>query len=373
MPTAYDDVATKTTANVAEVNAAISTIENSSEYKAYSELADAQAEADELDAALDTPAEIEAALKGALANVNAKSYANDADYIALADYAEANVPNYDKWAALVKAEADIDNGAAQASYEALSGAMKALRSGYNTVVAGVENPTYTQLLNQAKTDLTTFATLDTTTNASSTVYTYAHMKAVVTDVNAANDLEDAIDDLKEALAKVGAKASEIKTASEDDDPIDKLTDLVAGDIATKAGKYNTLIARVAAVKNELKTPENLSATALYGLIDNATNGLYQLTKTATGNDELTVADLLAGTVITPENPDNSGSNDNQGAGDADNNTDDKKDDTTVGNTGAIASANGTASSTVAVVAGIATALTAAGAGVVAYRNARREA
>lgn len=43
----------------------------------------------------------------------------------------------------------------------------------------------------------------------------------------------------------------------------------------------------------------------------------------------------------------------------------------VGNNGVIAAADGTASSTVAIVAGIATALTAAGAGVVAYRNARR--
>lgn len=42
-----------------------------------------------------------------------------------------------------------------------------------------------------------------------------------------------------------------------------------------------------------------------------------------------------------------------------------------GNDGIIAAADGTASSTVAIVAGIATALTAAGAGVVAYRNARR--
>ena len=43
----------------------------------------------------------------------------------------------------------------------------------------------------------------------------------------------------------------------------------------------------------------------------------------------------------------------------------------VSDSGVLAAADGTASSTVAIVAGIATALTAAGAGVVAYRNARR--
>lgn len=43
----------------------------------------------------------------------------------------------------------------------------------------------------------------------------------------------------------------------------------------------------------------------------------------------------------------------------------------VSDSGILAAADGTASSTMAIVAGIATALTAAGAGVVAYRNARR--
>ena len=43
MPLAYDDEETaKTTANVAEVNAAISNIENATEYKAYSALAEAK-------------------------------------------------------------------------------------------------------------------------------------------------------------------------------------------------------------------------------------------------------------------------------------------------------------------------------------------
>ncbi len=63
-------------------------------------------------------------------------------------------------------------------------------------------------------------------------------------------------------------------------------------------------------------------------------------------------------------------NTNNGTGDGTNKEDEKNPNLTSPDTGAL-NAEGNATTTVAMVAGVATALTAAGAGVVAYRNARR--
>ncbi len=86
-------------------------------------------------------------------------------------------------------------------------------------------------------------------------------------------------------------------------------------------------------------------------------------KSATGNEEAikTVMARMAA-YKAPVNP---------GTGDGTNKPDDDKKDPNAPDTGILADGEANASTTVAMVAGIATALTAAGAGVVAYRNARR--
>ena len=87
------------------------------------------------------------------------------------------------------------------------------------------------------------------------------------------------------------------------------------------------------------------------------------------NSDAVIAEVMMGYKGGTQTPNLPEDNDNKGD-DNDNNGDDQKDPSAPG-TGVLSSADGNAATTVSIVAGLATALTALGAGVVAYRSARR--
>ncbi len=87
------------------------------------------------------------------------------------------------------------------------------------------------------------------------------------------------------------------------------------------------------------------------------------------NSDAVIAEVMMGYKGGAQTPNLPEDNDNKGD-DNDNNGDDQKDPSAPG-TGVLSSADGNAATTVSIVAGLATALTALGAGVVAYRSARR--
>lgn len=169
-----------------------------------------------------------------------------------------------------------------------------------------------------------------------------------------------IKDLKEALAAADdvitpTMIAEAATITKDNTtPVAELVDLANTAVASSRGtKYVALIQEVTTaegvLKNAATTPEGY-ATAIKNL-----NTDY---KAATG------ADLSLDTPTTPENPDEPGT-DEPGTDEP------STDDPSAPGTGVVSAAEGNAATTVSIVAGLATALTALGAGVVAYRSARR--
>lgn len=175
-------------------------------------------------------------------------------------------------------------------------------------------------------------------------------------------------DNKDALVKIFHNLQELITNAEIQKLVDaeianktftgldtlynELTGKTAGTIATEA-KLNTI---TTAIKNGLGTANWSKYLRVYKLVNNIDNGLADRSASDTTLDrwvsQLKGANNASGdNTVTPADPDTS---------------------IKPGNTGALNSAaEGTASTTVSIVAGLATALTALGAGVVAYRNARR--
>lgn len=153
---------------------------------------------------------------------------------------------------------------------------------------------------------------------------YTNYKALIAAVEAAEEKQTAnstaIADLKNALAGVGVAAADIDGAT----TIADLKALEPKD--AKATSYADLINAVEDAKNANKDDEAANAELIADL-----KTAY---KDASGTDLV---------VTEPSAPDS----------------------------GAVAAANGDAAATISVVAGLATALTALGAGVVAYRSARR--
>ncbi len=117
-----------------------------------------------------------------------------------------------------------------------------------------------------------------------------------------------------------------------------------------------------------RTARGLNKYQLAGAVAVAANNVEAINSTTTNVDYDKAQEYIAALKVAIKNfkdgkADN-GNNGNQGEGS-------NKPDQNAPDTGILANAEGSASTTVAMVAGIATALTAAGAGVVAYRNARR--
>ena len=132
-------------------------------------------------------------------------------------------------------------------------------------------------------------------------------------------------------------------------------------VATTAANFNRMAqlgSLYTAVQNAKADRVQANSGDNYSIIGK----LAKAWKDATGNEE--AIKIVMARMAGYKAPGN-------GTGDGNNNNDGDGDGNKAPDTGVLASAEGSASTTVAMVAGIATALTAAGAGVVAYRNARR--
>ena len=389
---------------------------------------------------------------------------------------ESNVANlktavgsdYTKYVALYDAvNADVTKIGSAAAMEAVASAMRDL--GYKFEIEDGDTfgsaTTDGSVVKEAK-DL-----IDNNTDVSS----YSNYMGAVEAVKAAEDSLKAFGDLKTALenAKLNltkAQANSVASA----ETIAVLKTVVIG--VAGADDWADVATKITAIETAIKNENSTTNAARYALLDNETvgsEGLLQLMRVATGDEDLTYAQLISATPTTPETPDDTttttiesadGSVSVKGelqaglvveAKEAEEKDEmfkkafgDKKffvydikikgqngyvttfdkdvtvtvkvpeningakagiyyindegsaskiastynaeaktltfttnhfsyyaivedNGVNVSDSGVLAAADGTASSTVAIVAGIATALTAAGAGVVAYRNARR--
>ncbi len=319
----------KDTATVAEVNNVIKSIKAQPEYQAYAALQDANAD----NAAYTSEADQQAAIAAAYKTYTGNDYDGTDTYAATLAAAKG-VENYSKWAALVNAMEAADNGATsdKQKAEAIITAGEAL--GYKFADLDVDN--WAQNLTDVKADINKDAN-------------YTKAKTFIDAVSGAEEALNAsntsIANLKSALAAVKVDARDIDAAAANAAPITELKKLAAAQLALPRGAaYVTLITDV---NNAAADADDLEAN--YTLIEN----LKTAYKTASGSD-LVVVD-------TPTDPETPGE---------DGDKDDSKDPSAPG-TGIVGSSEGNAATTVSMVAGLATALTALGAGVVAYRSARR--
>jgi len=152
-----------------------------------------------------------------------------------------------------------------------------------------------------------------------------------------------LDDINSAVeAVIGAKAVDEIEAS---DAYKNGTDLDKSDLLVAAGKADKNYKYFNALVSATNEANKIATTGSYSIADGQ-KALIALQNAIEGK---TVPD---------------------GTGDGTNKPDDEK-DPSAPDTGILSNTEASASTTLAMVAGIATALTAAGAGVVAYRNARR--
>ncbi len=319
----------KDTATVAEVNNTIKSIKAQPEYQAYVALNDANKDT----AAYTDEATQQAAIAKAYNDYTGDTY-DGADTYAATLAAAKGVKNYDKWVALVNAVEAADNGATsdKEKAQAIISAGEAL--GYT--FTDIDEADWTATLGEIKTKIGADAA-------------YGKAKNFVNAVSGAEKAlaasNTSITNLKNALAGVKVDARDIETAAADAAPITALKALAAAQLATTRGAaYVKLIGAVDTAKADA---DDLKAN--YTLIES----LKADYKAAAG------ADLVV--VDTPTDPTTPGE---------DGDTDTDKDPSAPG-TGVLSSADGNAATTVSIVAGLATALTALGAGVVAYRSARR--
>ncbi len=192
--------------------------------------------------------------------------------------------------------------------------------------------------------------------------TYTNYVAMIDAVNNAETVLKFADRMETALNNVQSwKQTDgdtaVDTAADDaTDPVKELVDLaVDGDGATTGiegfTEYKALYDYVnGSAKNDSTNNESTTNKNIINQI----NSLLKVATVVNPGEELSLDDLKA----------------TDGTGDGTNKPDDEK-DPSAPDTGILSNTEASASTTLAMVAGIATALTAAGAGVVAYRNARR--
>ena len=311
------------TATKAEVNAAIAKIEGYAAYKNFLALNEAVTAATGVTApAADT---ITDAIKAIDTNYTPAANITLKDAIADAK----KVENYGAWSNIIEA---MNNDSTSVSDDAKRDTLiNAIKVVFPTYSAG-QDPTYASVK------------ADVTTNVAEIKAKYTNYNALVSAVNTANEALTVEANLRNALIGVGKSAAEVNAAAD----IAALTTMANAYPGYTA--YSTLITAVANAKKSVTTDASeANKTTIEGLDTN----LKAATKAATGT-EVSLAELANGTT-----------------GDGNNNNDGDGEGNKAPDTGVLASAEGSASTTVAMVAGIATALTAAGAGVVAYRNARR--
>ncbi len=212
-------------------------------------------------------------------------------------------------------------------------------------------------------------------------YTYANVNALLNNIEKAQTTKNVIDGLKAALAKYnGGNTATVESDFANAAVIRLLAEQVRTILNTTTG--GNFINTYDAIDNIRTLFENgkngISPEGYYDLLDydnavtnNAAGnakGLLQLFQTATDkHPEWTVTELVnaaPATPSTPNNPDEPGT-DQPGTEEP------GSEDPSAPGTGLVRTAEGNAATTVSIVAGLATALTALGAGVVAYRSARR--
>ncbi len=313
------------TATKAEVNAAIAKIEGYAAYKNFLALNEAVTAATGVTApAADT---ITDAIKAIDTNYTPAANITLKDAIADAK----KVENYGAWSNIIEA---MNNDSTSVSDDAKRDTLiNAIKVVFPTYSAG-QGSTYTSVK------------ADVTTDVAEIKAKYDVYNPLVEAVNTANKALTVEANLRNALIGVGKSAAEVNAAAD----IAALTAMANAYPGYTA--YSTLITAVANAKKSVTTDASeANKTTIEGLDTN----LKAATKAATGT-EVSLAELANGTT-------GDGNNNDDGDGDGEGNK--------APDTGVLANAEGSASTTVAMVAGIATALTAAGAGVVAYRNARR--
>ncbi len=301
------DEAEKTTAKDTEVKAAVNYVKGNSTYVAYEKLvkgvADITAAKIGADgatayASIDVAAD---AVKGAM-NTLKISYNTGASLDSLITTVTTD-GDYTKWVALINAIANAKKAASDATDgEAFNALYKAITDIDPKAKLG-ENDNIAALIKFAETD----HKLDGLNNK--TEATLKNYTDLYTAVKMANNTKDLNKAMREGLEAAGIEI---------DDDVDTLAELSAlaqgtaqGDVtandanATKYGNWAAVVSGVNSVETDLKDNiDSLSPEDLYKLIDSddAPKGLLQLMKAATGNNKLTVADLLAGAITTPDTP-----------------------------------------------------------------------
>ncbi len=266
--------------------------------------------------------------------------------------------NYGKYAKLVEAMAADD--AKIGSTAAINGVAEAMRAlGYTFNPVKNDKGEYTESFADVKTAAEGVIDGDDKVDEDYSVY-----KGAVEAVNTAEATFNAFDAYQKALqnSNLGLSKADVKAVNEANSIAD-LNKVVPAD----AANWSAVVTKIEAIETAIKNASTNTDAQRYDLLANATTGLLKLMQTATDNDELTYEQLISAAPVLPENPDNKPED---GDKPGDNNGDDQKDPSAPG-TGVLSSADGNAATTVSIVAGLATALTALGAGVVAYRSARR--
>ncbi len=312
------------TATADELNVVIKSIEAQPEYKAYVALKNAVATT-----ATDTTLNgLQADIETKLETVLGGDYEGETT-LAATIAAAKNTENYAKWAALVAATTDNSTSTSA-----------------DQKVAAIQNAATALNLKVTLGEGEGLAELQAAVKDNADYKKYQPLVAAVEDAEEKQaSVNTAIANLKSALAGVNVDARDIATAAETANPITSLKALAPDATTGRAKAYNDLIAAVEDAKTAVETnTEEENATAI--------SNLKADYKAAAG------ADLVV--VDTPTDPTTPGED-----------GDDTTTDPSAPGTGVLSSADGNAATTVSIVAGLATALTALGAGVVAYRSARR--
>lgn len=320
------------TATVAEANAFKASVEGSKQYKALATLEAVKTPTVTVEANAATAivnAYNDGAITEASDNLNANATLNEAAQAA------TKLGKYNAYAQAVHAIADAAKNGEAATFNSLKTAYKA-----------ITGKDYTGA------DYTDTASLTALQNAVTGTDDYTEWKALVDATDDGLELLQAVKDLKAALTTVNSDVEIVRDLA-NMDTYAKLSAAKTTVMGSDQGTAYTTLKAAFATFNTLKDATEADRKATYTALKNQVNNVEKLYNKA--DNSLTVSAIVAG-YVAPVNPAEPG---------------DGKDDVNAPATGIAGTAEGTAT-TVSIVAGLATALTALGAGVVAYRSARRK-
>ena len=274
--------------------------------------------------------------------------------------------DYDKYVALYEAvNSNVTEIGTTAALNKVKAAMNGLGYTFNIEDTDTFNTDSTQ-----NPDTNVVAQAKALIDANDKVEDYNDYMSAVAAVKTAEATRDAFNGLQGALknANLGLTKDQIKKVN-DANSISDLKAVVPADNTA----WSNVAQQITKIEDAIKNENGTTNTQRYALLDSATDpkGLLQLMQIATDNEDLTYAELISAAPIIPtdpvdpEKPGEGDDNNQDGEGDG------KGDGATTPDTGVIANSEATATSTASIMAGIATALTAAGVGVVAFRNIRR--